>query len=102
MKRIVEGKVYDTATAESVASDSFSYQSDFHYWSETLYKTKKGAYFLHGEGGPMSQYSQDLGNNSTGGGSALRVMTDEEAYEWLARVDADKAIELFPGEVVEA
>lgn len=102
MKRIVEGKVYDTATAESVANDSFSYQSDFHYWSETLYRTKKGAYFLHGEGGPCSRYAVSLGNNSTGGSEAITPMTSEEAFLWLSKVDQDKAIELFPGEVVEA
>ena len=102
MKRIIEGKVYDTETAEVVSSDSFSTSGDFHHWSEVLYKTKKGNYFLHGEGGPMSQYSQDLGNNSTGGGSMLISMTPGEAFDWLSKVDAEKAILHFPNVVEEA
>lgn len=55
MKKVINGKVYNTETAEEVASYSFSNSNDFRYIREKLYRTKKGNWFLYGEGGPMTK-----------------------------------------------
>ena len=88
MKRIINGKSYNTETATLVAHyDSPHGCTDFHHYSEGLYRTRKGAWFLAGEGGPMSKYARSLGSNSWGGGDGLEVLTAEEAQEWLERRD---------------
>ncbi|MBW2631253.1 MAG: hypothetical protein JRC90_05745 [Deltaproteobacteria bacterium] len=96
MKRIIDGKVYDTETAELIEEESFSNPRDFHHTFQSLYKTKKGAYFFHGGGGPMTEYAIDLGNNNTGGSSNIWIVEQEDALKWLGKVNPEKALELFP------
>ena len=50
MKKIIEGRVYNTETAKLLGEFSYSNRRDFNYFSEKLYRTKSGAYFLYGEG----------------------------------------------------
>jgi hypothetical protein len=82
MKATINRLVYDTNTAEELANESYGYQTDFNHWSETLYKTKKGNYFLFGEGGALSKYAEPCGNNCYGGGDRIIPLTEEEALEW--------------------
>ena len=53
MKKIINGKVYDTEKAKQVAyySSAGSWR-DFQHYEETLYLKKTGEYFLFGEGAP--------------------------------------------------
>ncbi len=46
MKKIINGRRYDTATAQEVASDSYGIPGNFEHWTETLYRTQAGAWFL--------------------------------------------------------
>jgi hypothetical protein len=103
MKRIIDGKRYDTDTATRIAAaESSCNPGDFHYWAETLYMTKKGAFFMQGEGGALSRWSEPVGSNGRGGGSGIRPMTETEAREWCEAnsVDADRIAEFF--EVIDA
>jgi hypothetical protein len=93
MKATINQLIYNTETADKVASDSYGYSSDFNHWSETLYKTKKGNYFLHGEGGAMSRYSESCGNNSRCGGSEIIPMSEVEALEWCELHECQAAID---------
>jgi hypothetical protein len=94
MKKIVNGKRYDTTTAQSITSWSNNYNSnDFNYCEETLYKTKNGNYFIYGEGGAMSKYSVSVGCNGRGGSSDIVPMTKEEACEWCQERDEVDTIE---------
>lgn len=93
MKKVVNGKVYNTDTAEEVANYSNGLGGrDFRNVDESLYKTKKGAWFLAGEGGPMTKYARACGN-MTGGGDDIIPMSAEEALEWLEHHDETEAIE---------
>ena len=48
MKKIINGKKYDTETATSVGEYSSNYAcSDYKYYDETLYKKKTGEFFLY-------------------------------------------------------
>lgn len=49
MRRIINGKVYDTETADLVASDRYwdGHNFERHGRNTYLYKTKKGNFFLH-------------------------------------------------------
>lgn len=96
MKRVIEGKVYNTETAENIAVDTFGYANDFHYWVDRLYKTKNGRFFLQGEGGGLSHWARRHEDGS-GYGEGIRVLSVEEARTWCEEhdVDADVIAEHF-------
>ena len=104
MKKVINGKRYDTETATKVADDSYSNYGDLGYWSEELYHTNKGNWFLVGEGGAMSKYARAVGQNETGGGSAIIPLTGGEALAWLEAhtEDSEAYEEYFTGIVIEA
>ena len=90
MTRIINGKRYNTETAtELVAWDNGRYGGDFNRCEETLYRTKSGNYFIHGNGGPMSRWACSCGDNSWGGGDGINGLTTAEALEWLEERDED-------------
>jgi len=51
MKKVIEGKIYNTETAEAIADNEFSDGTNrmSHGRCLTLYKTKKGAFFVEHE-----------------------------------------------------
>jgi len=102
MKKVIAGKVYDTATAQRLAYwENMADTRDFHQYSETLYRKKTGEYFLHGEGGPLTQYAQTVGTNSWSGGERIMPMTYSEAQKWAEdHLDGDEYEAIF-GEVSE-
>ena len=104
MKRVIDGKVYDTETADCVAGrDSGLPVNDFGWFEESLYVSQKGRWFAHGKGGAMSHYSRSTGQNQWGGGEALRPMTDNDALRWLEREgETDAILSRFPEQVEEA
>ncbi len=96
MKKIINGKLYDTATATLIGSDQYSNPGDFDYWCEILYRKKNGEYFLCGEGGARSQYSRQTGLNEWSGGETIIPMDVIEAKEWAeSHLDADAYINAF-------
>ena len=102
MRQTIDGKTYNTNTAELIAEDSYNGStSDFQWWCEELYITKKGAYFLCGRGGAMSSYAESCGNNGRGGGSQIIPMTKAEALAWCEEHDAEAAIEEHFSDMVE-
>ena len=103
MKRVINGKRYDTDTAQRIAgAESSCNYGDFRYWSEDLYRTKNGAWFVAGEGGALSRWSEACGSNGRCGSSGILPMSADEAREWCEAndVNADVIAEHF--EVVDA
>ena len=92
MKKIINRKKYDTATATEIGCFCNGYdRGNFEWYEETLYLKKTGEYFLYGEGGPLSPYDTD----------SIEPLTLEEAKDWVeSYLDADIFIELF-GDVEE-
>ena len=84
MKKIINGRLYDTEKADVV---TVSGPKEFR---EILYRTKKNRYFLF-----KSLYKNYEGIES------LKPMTDDEAYNYLCEHDPDKAKELFPDKQIE-
>lgn len=83
MKKIINGKLYDTETAHEIGSWSNTWDvRDFHRICETLYRKRTGEYFLHGEGGPMTQYARSTGSNSWTGGEQITPLSYGKAREW--------------------
>lgn len=96
MKKIVKGKMYDTETATAVGSWSYGRGRDLDRVEETLYVKKNGEFFLHGLGGPMSQYCQHIACNEWSGGEDILCVSTARAKEWMEKhLDADTYIRLF-------
>ena len=102
MKKIINGKVYDTETAKRLAFATATCScTDFGYWEEELYRKKTGEYFLYGEGGPMTKYARVIDTNNWAGGWEIVPMTYKMAQEWAEEhLEAEEFIKLFgdPGE----
>lgn len=100
MKKVFDGKLYDTETATKLCADSWE-EGNFRFTSEALYRTKNGRYFLAGESGPMGRYAHTE-NGSTSGGRGLVPLDEGDAREWMEEhgdaVDFEEAF----GDVEEA
>lgn len=79
VRKIINGKLYDTATAEEVFSELYLYKR------RTLYRTKKGAWFMFYHA-----------NNE------IVPKTDEEVMEYLGERDVDLYMKYFDVDVEEA
>ena len=82
MNKVINGKKYNTDTAKMLAQiDNRLLPNDFGYESETLYLTKSGNYFLHGEGHVKSKYGEWRGN-TRGWGEKIIPLSEEAAKNW--------------------
>ena len=96
MKKVINGKLYNTQTAQSHASrDNHCLPNDFHYVEEPLYRKKTGEFFLYACGGALSIYAEHFARGSRGS-SRIVPLTEAEAREWAeSYADADSYIEIF-------
>lgn len=96
MKKIINGKRYDTDKAELIGLASYGAVGDFHHWKEELYRKRTGEFFLYGVGGAASKYAERIELNTWSGGEAITPLTYDEAKEWVEKyLDADTYEELF-------
>lgn len=97
MKRIIDGKVYNTDTAKMVATyKNYGSWRDFKHFEEELYQKKTGEYFLFGAGGPASRYAEETGLNTWTGGEKIIPLTVKDAMEWAEKhLEADEYESIF-------
>ena len=82
MKKIIQGRIYDTNTAKQLA---FKYIGEFgetHGYEERLYITKSKMYFIYGTGGPDSPYPKPT----------IKPLTEEHALAWEKETSGDKVL----------
>lgn len=97
MKRVIDGKTYSTETATEVAHwTNGAFLTDFVYFEETLYRTKRGKFFLHGQGHCKSKYAEHVAGITTWG-DALKPISDRCARKWLEKRGETNAISIFFG-----
>lgn len=102
MKKIINGKAYDTSTAACVGSwDNGRSTSDFGCCSEDLYRKRTGEFFLYGEGGPMSKYAKSQGNGEWGYGNAILPLNYNAAQKWAEEHLSGDEYEAIFGEIIE-
>lgn len=96
MKRIINGKRYDTDTAQFIKTYSSGLSiSDFRYYDETLYLKKTGEFFLYATGNGASEYAGKYGD-LRGPGEKIVPLTLDEARSWVEKIeDPDLYEELF-------
>lgn len=85
MKKVIDNKLYDTDTAEAL--DKWQHTFSEH----SLYKTKKGAYFVV----TTSTLSEEE--------SKVLPLPEDELFDWLVENGGDaQAARLFPDRIEEA
>lgn len=96
MIKIINGKKYDTSTAEKVGEWDNGYSiSDFHCCAETLYRKRTGEFFLYGRGHALSKYAGHSGNMS-GWGESIIPLTEDKAKKWAEeKLSGEEYVEIF-------
>lgn len=97
MKQVIDGKIYNTETAHAIADhDNGRPLSDFNSACETLYRTTRGRWFLHGKGGAMTRWRSSSGDMWAGGEGILPI-TEAEAIAWCEEhnINADVIVQFF-------
>jgi hypothetical protein len=98
MKKVIDGRIYDTQTAEllcDVSPGGFS-RSDFKWEDTALYRTKSGAFFLAGEGGAASRWRKRYGDSGWAPGDGIELIGASEAKRVVEEhCSTERYIELF-------
>ena len=82
MKKIINGKLYNTDTARQIGSWDNNITDRLYWVSETLYQKQRGEFFLHGEGGPGSKYAEPSGQGSWSSGEKIIPLSYDAAQAW--------------------
>ena len=104
MKKIIKGSLFNTDTAKFLGCiEPAGYNTNnFNYFCETLYRTKSGKYFLHGEGHGNSKYGKWHGNIG-GWGEQIIPLTYNMARQWARdNLTDDEYIEAFIGTEIKS
>lgn len=94
MKKVINGKVYDTGKAKMFGNSSGG--DGITKYIEELYQKRTGEYFLYGRGGPATKYAVSTGLNNWKGGAKIIPLDVEAARQWAeAHMDAEDYEALF-------
>jgi len=95
MKKIINGRIYDTSKAILIGKENNGLShSDFNWWEAGLYKTPvSGKFFLAGSGGAMTRFSRTISQNEWCGGSKVIPMDQPTALQWAERYLEPEQIE---------
>lgn len=101
MKKIINNKLYDTATAKKLAEWDENGTDSRNYISESLYRKKTGEFFVFGDGGANTKYARIGRLNVFEPGSAILPMSLEQAKEWaLDRLPKNEYDDIF-GDMID-
>lgn len=102
MKKIIEGKKYDTDTSTLVAEWEADFlANDFNWYMEQLYKKRTGEYFVYGEGNGASRYARTVGLHGGTWGCTIIPVSYDDARAWLEEKGTVDEYEAEFGEVSE-
>lgn len=89
MIRVINGRRYDTCTAERLCMETNGrYLNDFGHRAWTLYRTRRGDYMIHHSGGAMTDMATPCEGGGRCGGERIEAISAPAAAEWLrARAD---------------
>ena len=101
MKKIINGKMYNTETAKMVGEYDYSGPSDNNYFHEELYRKRTGEYFIFGRGNAASKYAEHLPYGGWVGSEEIIPLTYDRAREWAEAHMEVEDYEVEFGEVSE-
>ena len=73
MKKIINKVTYNTDTSSELGAINIGEFGDPIGYEERLCKTKKNEYFLYGNGGVESKYTEET----------ITLITEKESKEWM-------------------
>ena len=82
MKKIINGKKYDSETAREIGYIRINAGNNLYEIEETLFLKRNGEFFLLGEGGAGTKYAKEVGQNSWCGGYNIIPLSYEKAKVW--------------------
>ena len=88
MKKVVNGKIYDTENATLIAEYAYGLNSNPGWETTALYYDPKGDFFIAGEGGPITRWGVSIGKNQWSEGSGIQVITNDEALRFAEQWEA--------------
>ena len=96
MKKMINGKRYDTETARYIGSCSSDYSvTNPRYFEESLYLKRTGEFFFFFLGGGMSRYATGVSGSMTGNEKIIPI-SSEEARRWGKKhLEVEKYEEVF-------
>lgn len=101
MKKIINNKLYDTATAKKLAEWDENGTDPLNYIAEALYRKKTGEFFVFGDGGANTKYARIGRLKVFEPGSAILPMSLEQAKEWaLDRLPKNEYDDIF-GDMID-
>ena len=102
MKKVINGKLYDTSTAELVGEwNNGRLDNRLYVCAECLYRKRTGEFFLFGSGGPGSKYAKPIGNNDWSGDDIIIPLSSGAAAKWAEEHLSGEEYEKIFGEIVE-
>ena len=99
MKRVINGKLYNTDTAVELAC--YDATDNLNYITERLHRKRTGEYFIHGEGGARTRYAASDGDGWSRGGEAIFPLSVDEARAWAEQHISEEDFERLFGAVSE-
>ncbi len=92
MKQIINGKIYNTETAQYICGlDCRHPRGDFRWHDTDLYRSRRGQYFLAGHGGPMTMWSVPVGNTGQRGGGGIKLISYSTARSYAEQGGLDES-----------
>ena len=95
MKKIINGKIYNTQTARFLDARIVRSQDSWDDVSETLYVTKNNRFFLHGYGGSQTRWALKCGWNTREKRGTyyhdIQAITKKEAMDWVEKFSDNEA-----------
>lgn len=99
MKKMINGKRYDTNAAKKIAEWTSPTKDTASKYTETLYRKRTGEFFLHGWGNEKSPYGQNVTMNVKEPGEKIIPMNKDEARKWaFAHADIEEFAKYFKDE----
>jgi hypothetical protein len=83
MRKIIDGKVYDTSPVELIAEYTHEGQGDIRYLSVGLYRTRKGTWFTVGRARATDRLAPFLSDHCDESGDVVEVIEATEARQFL-------------------
>lgn len=84
MKKIINGRLYDTEKAQLVGNWESPDITALDYLKETLYRKRTGEFFLYGEGGPRTRYASRTWDG-WGSGENIVPLPYDAAQAWAEK-----------------
>ncbi len=101
MKKVINGKRYDSDTAVKICDIWEAGPGDFRHMDCALYQGKRSkSFFLAGFGGAMTVFSSRNSDGSYGGSNDIIPLSVEQARTYCERYANDKVEQFF--EIEEA